>query len=106
MTKQIIVHNIELTRNHLSTHFAWNSCEHGNTRSVCLGSKSQMQMTHDVWSPGQNLLPKGLALKHMMNERTGVTLTRVRFGVELVVGQLFDLEATEAARFSLTESLC
>lgn len=41
----------KLTRNHLSTHLAWNSCEHGNTRSVWRGSKSQIQMTHDVWSP-------------------------------------------------------
>lgn len=40
-----------LTRNHLSTHFAWNSCEHGRTRRIWRGSKSQIQMTHDVWSP-------------------------------------------------------
>lgn len=44
-------YSLKLTRSHLSTHFAWNSCEHGSTRNVCRGSKSQMQMTHDVWSP-------------------------------------------------------
>lgn len=41
----------KLTRSHLSTHLAWNSWEQGNTRSVWRGSKSQIQMTHDVWSP-------------------------------------------------------
>lgn len=39
---------ILLTLSHLSTHFAWNSCEQGSTRSTCLNSKSHMQTTQDV----------------------------------------------------------
>lgn len=34
------------TFNHLSTHFAWNSWLHGNTRSSCLHSKSLKHTTH------------------------------------------------------------
>ena len=43
--------NSLFTFSHLSTHFAWNSCEQGRTLTICLVSKSLMQTTHTVW-PG------------------------------------------------------
>lgn len=42
---------MKLTLSHLSTHFEWNSWEHGSTRSICLASKSHIQTTQQVWSP-------------------------------------------------------
>lgn len=41
---------VRLVFNHLSTHLAWNSWLHGNTRSNCLHSKSQKHTTHSVCS--------------------------------------------------------
>ena len=46
-----IYFNSGFTFSHLSTHFAWNSCEQGRTLTICLVSKSLMQTTHTVW-PG------------------------------------------------------
>ena len=37
------------TLSHLSTHLAWNSWEHGSTRTTWRVSKSLMQTTHTVW---------------------------------------------------------
>ncbi len=41
---------IILTLSHLSTHLAWNSWLHGNTRTSWRLSKSHMHTTHDDWS--------------------------------------------------------
>lgn len=93
--------NSKLTRNHLSTHLAWNSCEQGNTRSVWRGSKSQMQMTHDVWSPEWIIKELNFVLIRHRKE----ILTRVSLGIEFVIWELLDLQAAQTARLRLSKSL-
>lgn len=77
-----------LTRSHLSTHLAWNSWEHGNTRSVWRGSKSQMQMTHEVWSPEWII-----EQLEKVNLEGLVSRTCMCLSVEFVVWQLLYLQS-------------